>query len=528
MTSGLIKRILRFYVYPQYLFAKRIADECNKSRGQKVLLIDAPCGNGETSFYFAKKMNAIVKAYDISEQSISIAKNHYKLPNLDFYKKDIFDAIEENDSIDVFCIINSLFLLTRPEELLIRLRSKLKDDGELFIIVPNILGENFKKFQIHQPNVNLFQLTSEKFDSYFQKLGYKVLLSKPIAYTPWFKRKDAEFLKIGAGIYLNSISFFKEKFNIGHGNYFLIKLIKKEQEYLLFTTKQTLLTKVMGKLKMQKQKLNKISRIYSKQIKKEYFIKNLSDVGIKKGDTLLVHSSLSKIGNVHDGPNTIIETLVEQVGNTGNVVMPAFSYIDSMLHTTQERNYVFDPLSTTSKVGIISEEFRKWPNVKRSIHPTHSVCAYGPLATLITEGHLNAITNFGIGTPFHRIRELKGKIVGIGINIGPVTIYHSAEDFYPEQFGKVYLSKPQSIKVRVNGIETVKSIFIHDPKFHSVRIDKNKMIERWMRNHFKEKSILHEGAFGSGTIWWMDIQELFDELLSLAKRGISIYKVPKI
>ncbi|MBI4947153.1 MAG: methyltransferase domain-containing protein [Bacteroidetes bacterium] len=211
------------------MFAKRIANECNKNRDKKILLIDAPCGNGETAYYLAKKTNAIVKAYDISEGSISFAKTNYQVSNLSFYKKDIHGVVEENDSIDVFCIINSLFLLPHPEDLLVKLRSKLKNDGELYIIVPNISGQNFKRFQIINSSVNSFLLRPEEFNSYFLKLGYKVLFFKPIAYTSWFARKDAMLLRSGSGVYLNSISFFKEKLNIGHGNYFLIKLIKDNQ-----------------------------------------------------------------------------------------------------------------------------------------------------------------------------------------------------------------------------------------------------------------------------------------------------------
>ncbi|HTA62762.1 MAG TPA: peptidoglycan bridge formation glycyltransferase FemA/FemB family protein [Bacteroidia bacterium] len=287
-------------------------------------------------------------------------------------------------------------------------------------------------------------------------------------------------------------------------------------------------TKRIGiKMQEMKETFRKKIRRLRKVIKKNDLVKDLSLAGIQKGDTILVHSSLSKIGNVKNGTQTVINALMEQIGDKGNLVMPAYSYVDSMENTSQEKDYIFDPIISPSVVGKITEEFRKMPRVKRSIHPTHSVCAYGELADYITSGHIDAETNFGLNTPFHRVRELKGKIVGLGIGIGPVTIYHSAEDFFPELFLDVYLPKPETIKIRVDGSESTKSIFIHNPAFHSNRIDKNKFVENWLMNHFLKKGILHMGAFGSGIIWWMDIQELFDEQIALKQKGISIYRVPE-
>ena len=302
------------------------------------------------------------------------------------------------------------------------------------------------------------------------------------------------------------------------------ELLKNKTSY----NNPTLTDRLALKMKEKSKPLIKKIRTFKKEINTNELEDDLVLAGINEGDTLMVHSSLSKIGNIQDGAKTVITSLLRQIGENGNLVMPAYSYIDSMENTAHEKDYVFNPLTTPSVVGKITEEFRKWPNVKRSLHPTHAVCAYGPQADFITEGHLNAETNFGLNTPFHRVRELKGKIVGLGVNIGPVTIYHSVEDFYPDQFQGVYLLQPEPIKINVNGKEIAKSIFLHDHAFHNTRIDKTKVIESWMRNHLKKKGILHESPFGLGTIWWMDIQELFDEQIELKKQGISIYKVPEL
>ncbi|MGZ3866679.1 MAG: peptidoglycan bridge formation glycyltransferase FemA/FemB family protein [Bacteroidia bacterium] len=284
--------------------------------------------------------------------------------------------------------------------------------------------------------------------------------------------------------------------------------------------------KVKRKISYFLKRNGKLLRNFKKTIQQQELVEDLALAGIGPGDTLLVHSSLSKIGNLAEGGKTVIDALIKSVGKEGNIAMPAYSYVESMEKTFKMPDYIFDPEKSPSVVGKITEIFRKMPGVKRSHHPTHSICAIGPQADLILSGHKEAATNFGKNTPFHKIRELKGKIVGLGINLGPVTIYHTIEDFYPELFKGVYLPEPANLKMMLDSKTVEKKIFIHNPDYHKDRIDKNPLIEKWLHEHLSKKGILHESNFGKGTIWWMDIQTLFDELILLRKNKISIYKVP--
>lgn len=271
-----------------------------------------------------------------------------------------------------------------------------------------------------------------------------------------------------------------------------------------------------------------IKRNLKKTISREELVTQLQENGLQKGDNILVHSSLSKIGNVDGGALTVIDALLETIGEKGTITIPTFSYINTMLHTTEVSEYFFDPLNTPSVVGAISEKFRKMTGVERSLHPTHSCASLGPLAKQITKDHLNADTNFGPETPFGKLRQFKGKLVGIGITIGHTTFYHSLEDYYPDEFKGAYLPQPFPIKIKTPSGIKEKMIFIHSPTFHLNRIDKNEAIEKWFTAHLTEKQILHTGKLGEGNIWWMDLELLFNELLELKKKGISIYNVPAI
>ena len=54
-------------------------------------------------------------------------------------------------------------------------------------------------------------------------------------------------------------------------------------------------------------------------------IQDLSDLGLRPGMTVMVHSSLGRVGWTVGGPDTVIRALIEVLGHEGTLVMPAES-----------------------------------------------------------------------------------------------------------------------------------------------------------------------------------------------------------
>src|ERR1700694_888030 len=79
-------------------------------------------------------------------------------------------------------------------------------------------------------------------------------------------------------------------------------------------------------------------------------------------------------------------------------------------------------------MGLITELFRRSPDVLRSVHPTHSVALWGAGAKDISDGHHLAQTPCGRGTPFIGLLERGGKILLLGVDIGSMTFYHGIEE----------------------------------------------------------------------------------------------------
>ncbi len=163
----------------------------------------------------------------------------------------------------------------------------------------------------------------------------------------------------------------------------------------------------------------------------------LQNAGIKEGDVLMVHSSLRKIGLVEHGADTLIEGLLKTIGSQGTLMMPSFPAIGFNYDYLKSKP-VFDLKHTPSKMGIVTETFRKKTGVVRSLHPTDSVIAFGKEAEYLVKDHFGQLTPYNEKSPFYRLCGLKGKILMIGVQLESLTNLHTLEDAVPDFKYPVY------------------------------------------------------------------------------------------
>lgn len=125
-------------------------------------------------------------------------------------------------------------------------------------------------------------------------------------------------------------------------------------------------------------------------------------VGVEPGMTVCAHSALSRLGYFDGGSAMVIETLMEAVGTDGTVLMPSFPTSGTMLGWI-DSGTPFDVRSTPSRVGALTEAFRKTAGVIRSVHPTTSVAGWGRLAETLLRDHDKSLTPYGHETPYGRM-----------------------------------------------------------------------------------------------------------------------------
>ena len=149
-------------------------------------------------------------------------------------------------------------------------------------------------------------------------------------------------------------------------------------------------------------------------------IDQLRALGVRPGDTLMVHASFRSLG-IAD-PEEIIGALLAALGEGGTLLMPALSYL-------QEPRRVHSTRGTPVCVGFLPEYFRTRPGTGRSVHPTHSVCGTGAAAGRLLSAHIADTTPCGPRSPFHAVLREGGKILMLGCGLRPNTAMHAVEEY---------------------------------------------------------------------------------------------------
>jgi aminoglycoside N3'-acetyltransferase len=130
----------------------------------------------------------------------------------------------------------------------------------------------------------------------------------------------------------------------------------------------------------------------------------LGRLGLKGGSVVCVHSALSRLGHLDGGTPMIVRGLMETVGEEGCLLMPSYPSRSSML-SCLESGDVFDVRSSPSRVGALTETFRRTPGVVRSLHPTNPLTAWGALSDELLQHHEKSPTPYGSATPYGRLAE---------------------------------------------------------------------------------------------------------------------------
>lgn len=232
-------------------------------------------------------------------------------------------------------------------------------------------------------------------------------------------------------------------------------------------------------------------------------------IGINKGDTIFVHSSVAvfgKLAGIVDRDlflQNLIDALKESVGGNGTIIMPTFTYSFC-------NNELFDVQKSKSNVGVLTEYFRNLPDVKRTDHPIFSVAIWGDNK----EDLLNVSKDsFGKDSIFDKLYKLDGKIVMFGAPFLSATFIHYIEQSYgvPYRFIKKFKG---TIKKENQTYEDEVLYFVrHLDKNIEIDIDK-------LEKYFIEKGKIKESCVGNGRILMIKAKDYYMEGFKLLNKDI--------
>lgn len=272
--------------------------------------------------------------------------------------------------------------------------------------------------------------------------------------------------------------------------------------------------------RLKKKRRNKKLSAQAKSggLSKADLISQLQRIGINKGDTVLVHSALSKIGYVEEGAKTVVDALLEVVGESGHILMPNSPNNKRQLDYIQSIE-LFDVLNSPSKLGAITEYFRKLPNAIRSLHPTEPVSCIGPDADYFVGEHLGQLTPYNDKSPFYKVAERGGKILMIGVTLDNAgTNLHCLEDAVdfkePVYYDQVFDVKVKDFEGNIHTVQTK----VHNPEWSA----KRKCDE--LIPLFEEKGVLTHHTIGEAKTLLLDAKKMLDVMISEYEvRGITMY-----
>jgi aminoglycoside N3'-acetyltransferase len=144
----------------------------------------------------------------------------------------------------------------------------------------------------------------------------------------------------------------------------------------------------------------------------------LALLGVRKGDALMLHVSMRRLGPIEGGADGLIDALVACVGVAGTLLMVLDADADEP----------FDPRTTPVDIedmGVVAEVFRQ-----RADHVNdHAAARFAAIgqdaAALLEPSPLHHY--FGPGSVLERFVATAGRVLRLGANIDTVTLTHHAE-----------------------------------------------------------------------------------------------------
>jgi len=239
---------------------------------------------------------------------------------------------------------------------------------------------------------------------------------------------------------------------------------------------------------------------------------------LQTGDCVYIGSSVDQLAL--DFPfYRILDLVRDTIGPKGTILFPTYpnrSPMSSYQYLSQGR--LFDVRRTPSFTGLLSEVARRNKDAVRSLHPTKSVVAIGPMAKDLTKDHPNSPYPYDRSSPYYKLVDARARIIGLGVWTEYMSFVYTIDDalkdnppvrtYHPDLFAAPC--------VGYDGQNVTVETYAHDMRqvIHDV--------PAYMRKHISSDLCI-DMNIGGMKFFTADAKRLFDTMLGLAKRGITVY-----
>lgn len=265
--------------------------------------------------------------------------------------------------------------------------------------------------------------------------------------------------------------------------------------------------------KMQRARIERLPQLSEKD-----FTEILTErLGLSAGDVVYIHSSVDRL---HLGfPFYRILSLVREViGESGTMLFPTYPNLRTSSYEYLLRGGVFDVRRTPSYTGLLNEFARRQRGSLRSLHPTKSVCAIGPAARELTATHQQSPYPYDVCSPYYKLIGYGAKIVGLGVSTRNLSYIYCVDDALKESFPvRVYHDRIFEVEcINYEGRSELVRTYAHNMRkiVHDV--------PGYMKEHIESEACQDLNVKGMN-FFRADAPKLFEEMLKLAREGITVY-----
>lgn len=244
----------------------------------------------------------------------------------------------------------------------------------------------------------------------------------------------------------------------------------------------------------------------------------VNDLRLVAGDVVYVHSGMDGL-NLAFPFYRVLFLIQEVISPGGTVLFPTYPNHRISSYEYLLAGNVFDVRRTPSYTGILTEFARRQRNAVRSLHPTKSVCAIGKVAREITATHHLSPYPYDTGSPYYKLIEHAGKIIGLGATTNYISFGYCVDDALKEKFPvRVYHDRIFEARcINYDGEEVLVRTYAHDMG-RVIHPD----MPRFMKEHVsaeacRDLTIRGMKFFRAGA------PQLFKEMMQLAEQGIVAY-----
>lgn len=249
-----------------------------------------------------------------------------------------------------------------------------------------------------------------------------------------------------------------------------------------------------------------------KIVTKREIEKALIKLGLKKGDAVLVHSDIFRIGMIKGCDRkeeylaTLFNIFLKVIGKKGTLAVPAFFYE----YGRWAAPYDMKSSPVSSQLGIFSQYVAGLPQAVRSPNPIAALAAIGFNAKYICRGGTGSA--YGIDSPWDRLMKCNAKMIFFGADLSAMTFCHYVEHMVgvPHIYNKIF-SAPVSEKGK-----KIKLLICAQVRYLKFGIEYDAEANT---RKFEQGKVVKKIKIGNGAIRYLSCERVFEFLKEKLKNN---------